>query len=48
VVVEIGLQEDQRIFGPVSLFELEEIWMHDGIDLKESGDYVDLPLDSIV
>jgi hypothetical protein len=48
VVLEIGLQEDRRISGPVSLSELEEIGMHDGPDLKENGDYVDSPLDSIV
>jgi hypothetical protein len=41
MVVEIGLQEDQRISGLVSLSELEEIGMNDGKDLKESGDYVD-------
>jgi hypothetical protein len=41
VVVEIGLQEDRRISGPLSLSELEEIGMDDGKDLKENADYVD-------
>jgi hypothetical protein len=48
VVVKIGLQEDRRISGPVSLSELEEIGMHDVTDLKENGDNVDSPLSSTV